>query len=131
MSFLGDIKKFLGDTEEETQNALQKTTVEVFRRIVLRSPVDKGTFRSNWHIGVDAPNHNTDKRKTRWDVHMDKEVGEAEFIDADSEVYISNALPYAIALEEGHSRTQAPMGIVRAEQENIAKIWDENFKDVK
>lgn len=86
MSFSGDINAFVKKTERKTLNIFRAVSYDVFGRIVVRTPVDTGRLRGNWHI--------------------------SQVITLGERVFISNNLPYAEAIEDGHSK-QAPMGMVK------------------
>jgi len=86
MSFSGDIEAFTKKTEVITLSVFKKVSFDVFGRVVRRTPVDTGRLKGNWHI---TPNITLGKR-----------------------VFISNNLPYAQAIEDGHSK-QAPAGMVK------------------
>ena len=43
------------------EDVVRMATVELFSRVVLRSPVDTGRFRANWFIGYGEPDVTTTK----------------------------------------------------------------------
>lgn len=88
-------------------------TLDIFDRLILASPVDKGRFRSGWSTSLDTPS-----------TFMPAEgLGSYQVPDASTAlspiksgkpfqmIWITNNLPYGVALNEGHSK-QAPSGFV-------------------
>lgn len=74
--------------------------LETQTRLKEESPVDTGRFRANWMIGEGEINETT----------TEGEVGQYTLeITADKNYYLTNSLPYAQRLAEGHSK-QAPAG---------------------
>lgn len=89
---------------------VRKSTLDVFRAVALRSPVDTGRFRANWNVSYGAPDLATSASvdKTR----AERESGKALTLPVGGVTYMANALPYAARLENGYSK-QAPAGMVR------------------
>ena len=95
----------------------RKATADVFRAVVLRSPVDTGRFRANWNVNYGAPLYATTDS-------TDKSRGVAEAnkgltLPVGGVVYLSNGLPYARRLEYGYSK-QAPGGMVRVSAQEFS-----------
>lgn len=88
----------------------RKATADVFRAVVLKSPVDTGRFRSNWNVSVAAPDFTfTGSTKSNRGL---TEAAKALTLPVGGVVFISNGLPYANRLEYGYSK-QAPQGMIR------------------
>lgn len=72
-----------------------------------------GRFRANWQYGRGAANTGTSE-----EVDASGQVSINRFVEGSGEKpaghvhYITNSLPYAIPLENGHSSKQAPQGMV-------------------
>lgn len=101
----------------------RRIVIEVGSRLVLRSPVGNpnlwislpppgyagGAFRRNWqHKFGSAP---TGELEGTGNVALGEMVSSVGNSPAAGVHYIANNLPYAMALENGHS-TQAPQGMV-------------------
>lgn len=133
MSFADDLKAFADTVKARADAVIKMVVIEVDRSLVEKSPVGNaelwanpknkppgyvgGRFRANWQYG-------------------ENEIPEGELFDADAgpypsaaesierviasveehaggkKHYLVNNLPYAQALEDGHSSKQAPVGIV-------------------
>lgn len=89
---------------------VRKATLDIFSRVVLRSPVDTGRFRANWNVSYGQPNASvtTDTGQGR----IQAEIASVATSPVGSVSYLTNGLPYARRLEYGYSK-QAPAGMVR------------------
>lgn len=92
------------------EDAARKVTFEVFRAVVLRSPVDTGRFRANWNVSAGSPDASTTTATEA--SRADQEVGKALALPVGGVVYLSNGLPYGPRLEHGYSG-QAPQGMIK------------------
>lgn len=103
----------------------KKIALELFRRIVLRTPVDTGRLRGNWQAGAGVYETTTTDGT---DPGGQATIGaiSATVLGAGPFVALTltNNLPYAVPIEYGHSQ-QAPAGMVRvsvAEFQGIARV---------
>lgn len=112
LSFSLDIRKFVDKTHDRMDLTVRYVSLELFRRVVLRSPVDTGRFRANWQVEIGGLPQGT--------LELDDRTGAATVSRADAElagvragdtIYLVNNLPYGPALERGSSK-QAPAGMV-------------------
>ncbi|MDR1269648.1 MAG: hypothetical protein LBK82_08990 [Planctomycetaceae bacterium] len=112
--------------EDQLKNAFEKATKNAHRRVVRAalkgfekinewSPVDQGTFRANWNVSFGELDRSFDLDLTKDDIATNTATAMAKITNdtkLGTTVYISNSVPYAIPLENGHSWQQAPHGIV-------------------
>jgi hypothetical protein len=88
----------------------RKATLDLFRLVINKSPVDTGRFRANWNVSVGKPDYSTSDitapRKAEF------EITKVDRLPTDNVVLLSNGLPYARRLEYGYS-SQAPGGMIR------------------
>lgn len=99
---------------KDADNLTKKIAGAMLQGVVLRSPVDSGAFRGNHRVGVNHIN-------VSYDIHeidkggngtIQKGLGVIEQGGGIGKVvYISNSLPYALRLENGWSKGQAPHGV--------------------
>ena len=121
--FANQMKAWERKTERKMDLAVRKIALEMFRKIILKSPVDTGRFRGNWQLAIGSVPEGT--------LELDDKTGTATIakgaatvmgINAGDTLYFANNLPYARRLEEGgymagpkvvngHS-SQAPNGMV-------------------
>ena len=122
-SFEDDINKFQRKTVNKMDKIVRKVALELFARIIYKTPVDTGRARSNWQVSIGTPAAGT--------VEIDDKSGKATVSQATAKsagfkagdtIYLANNLPYIRRLEEGgygegpktvggFSR-QAPQGMV-------------------
>jgi hypothetical protein len=157
MSFTLDLQKFAKKTNSNVEVLVKSAVAGVAESIIEKSPVGNpslwtqefkdvatslgwigkgytgGRFRGNWDYGFNVT------PKTEFDV-VDKngalsmsriESGMAGKKMAGNIHYIANNLPYAQALENGHSRIQAPHGMVRLAAIEWQSIVDEQARKLK
>lgn len=111
MSVAADIQRILLHLNQRSTQLLTLLVAETDAQLKMRSPVDTGRFRASWTIAVGQP-----------DTHVQPPVAPGQTIAQPAPqipalaigqvVYLTNALPYARALEYGSS-AQAPQGMVR------------------
>lgn len=90
----------------------RKITAAMLQGVVLKSPVDTGAFRSNHRVSIGSVDYTKDFQKIDKSGTTTIADGMAKILSVQlgMRVFISNNLPYSIALENGHSG-QAPLGI--------------------
>ena len=108
----GDFKKFH-----------QQVIAELFRRIVLRTPVDTGRARGNWQIELGGPAQGTlEVVDKSGDGTVLKEIAKLQDIPPFSLVHISNNLQYISYLEHDKRSPQHPEGMVEISLTEMA-MW--------
>lgn len=99
----------------------KKLAFDIFAGIVADTPVDTGRAMNGWNISVGSPNHETpDSGGTPGSIQGSKEgqaATEMAGLQPFSTVWISNALPYIVSLNEGSSN-QAPASFVERNIQN-------------
>lgn len=107
------LRQFAEKYGEQGEEMVATVALEVFRRVVVRSPVDTGRFRANWQYGVDVATGKVFDSPAWTPQSPAPAPTEPEPARSLEIVHvISNHLPYARRLEWGHS-AQAPAGMVR------------------
>ena len=103
---------------------MKKIVLELLKRVVMKSPVDTGRFRANWQVGIGSADETTIDEATGKGKHYvndavrrgSDKLGDLDFGIA---VHVSNNLPYAGPLEDGHSG-QAPAGVLGISVEEVS-----------
>lgn len=124
MAFAAALAAFESDAMSKVDKATRAIALEVFRRIILKTPVKTGRARNGWVCTIGAPAVAMAKGE---DWFQGQEVGNYDksgraaieeaanqIMGWDSErvaVYLTNNLPYIQRLENGWSG-QAPRGMV-------------------
>lgn len=98
--------------QAQADDYLRRQVMQIVQEVVTSSPVDTGAFRGNHRLSIGSiPSgydlSSTDTSGAATIARAQQEVLSARIGDT---IYIYNNLPYAIPLENGHSR-QAPLGI--------------------
>jgi hypothetical protein len=120
--FGNQIARFEDDVKLKMKLAVKKISIEVFSRVVLKSPVDSGRFRGNWQLAVGAvPRGTLDLFDKTGIATISMADAKLMGVSAGDTVYLANNLPYARRLEEGYS-TQAPQGMVALTVQEFAEI---------
>jgi hypothetical protein len=112
MTFTLAINNWNDKTKARLTLAVRKIAMDVFSRVILRSPVDTGRFRGNWQVAIGAVADGileVDDRTGR--ATVSRATAEAMKLNAGDMITLVNNLPYAWRLETGWSK-QAPAGMV-------------------
>lgn len=121
-SFAQQLKAFEDKTSGKMDLAVRKIALELFSRIILRSPVDTGRFRANWQVQVGAiPSGTMDLDDASGTATISAASASVAGLKAGDVIYMTNNLPYAIRLEDGHSQ-QAPGGMVALSIQEFQQI---------
>jgi len=91
----------------------RKIAFDLFRGVVLKTPVDTGRARASWKVGIGEIDTSVAGLGPQQDAAGVTAEGEEVIGTMDKPVHtwITNSLPYIGALEDGHSK-QAPNGMV-------------------
>jgi len=110
MKFSDQIKKFTNKTERRALYVFRGTSLDIFSKVILRTPVDTGRLRGNWQCTLNAAASGTVEGTGRKALNGAKRTTDkAKVTDS---IYLTNNLPYAQKIEYGSSQ-QAPRGMVR------------------
>jgi len=113
-TFVLDIERFRTKVPISASLVIRKVAMDLLRRIVMRTPVDKGRARGNWQVGIGiVPSGSVLATDESGASTVGKGTTEIQRYEAGrgSFVAIVNNLVYIIPLEHGHSQ-QAPAGMV-------------------
>lgn len=129
MSFELDLRAFIEKAKGNADQVVKKVGIDMLAKIVDRSPVGNpslwqnppppgyvgGRFRGNWQVTFNAP---ATAELNRIDANgsSTKAAGAAVIAAYQSginSIWLTNTVPYAMALEFGHSHIQAPQGMAR------------------
>lgn len=148
MSFTADLNRFINLTEQKMNLVYRVTALELFNRIVLRTPVGNpdlwknppgpnaeryvgGRLRANWQFTLGQP---ADGVKDTTNYSGNEGAVAAQLgtpgVNIHHVVYFTNNLPYAQAIEEGHSYRQAPQGMVKVTLSEYPRILQEAARAV-
>jgi len=130
MSFSGDLKKFRLKIEGQDDEIVRGVELALFSAVIDDTPVDMGRLKGNWMgsfgspaqgtLETDDPNGSATKDKMMSLVTGGPKGGRL--------TYLANNLPYAMAIEYGHSTKKAPQGMVRKNVARFQTLVDEEVK---
>lgn len=98
---------------------MKKIAFDAYRKLMEKSPVDKGLFRGNWQLSIKAAASGVIQRmepNKSGPGPITSELARLARYGADGtlpDIIIANNVPYAQRLEFGWSQRQAPFGIAR------------------
>jgi hypothetical protein len=111
--FTAQIGAFVEKAKGNMDLVVRKIALDMFSRVIQKSPVDTGRFKGNWQVAIGSIPAGTLKLDDKTGTATMAKVTAATLqLEAGQVIYLVNNLPYAQALEYGHSK-QAPSGMVR------------------
>jgi len=114
---------FAGVVEEELTQRVRVIALAMLNEIVLRSPVDTGRFRGNNIVSVGAPVYaSSENLDPSGSETIQRGLSAMSGLEPYTQVYIQNNLPYATALEDGHSK-QAPGGVYAVSFNGVSQAY--------
>lgn len=151
MSFESDIKGFIKKVEKRTDQVIRGSSLQLFGDIVLSTPVGNpkrwnpprekayiyfdgkrapyigGRLRGNWNLSTGQPDSSTTDNPDPSGAKNTIKATTAVRQHRGRPIYISNHLPYAKAIEEGHGINNRPGGMVRKNVKRWKKIVKGNI----
>jgi len=112
-NFTLDIQRFVDKANGNIDLVVRKIALDLFKRVIMKSPVLSGRFRGNWQVAIGMIPAGT--------LALDDRDGSATIarvtadtldVKAGEIIYLVNNLSYSRRLEFGYSK-QAPTGMVR------------------
>lgn len=124
-SFSADISQFVRKSQLNANLVMRSLAMQAYTGVLIRSPVDEGRFRGSWRVGIQAPDlsvesegsagaaEGTRKGSPMTAQEAQKAENALRTVSIGDTVYVTNNLPYAKRLEDGHSgQTEGPNNIV-------------------
>ena len=128
MSFEDDIRKFQQKMEAKNPRFVKAVVFQAYSMVTAKTPVKTGRAKANWFIQANSPSGEVTENTVFGGARIFEEI--TKITGKEPDIYISNSLPYIMALENGHS-TQAPVGMTKVTVQELeryinSKNW-ENF----
>lgn len=128
-SFVADLEAFARKAGLRTDVVCRKIALDVFGRVIMRTPVDTGRARGAWQTTVGTPAEGNRSRRREAGAIADMHRTIREWNPEEASIFLSNNLPYIGVLENGRvgkrGSEQAPNGMVAvtlAEYPNIVQV---------
>lgn len=129
MSFSLDVSEFAKVVQKRADHVRRVVAVDVFSKVITRTPVDTGRLRGNWNISSGSPDYSTSPKRDPSGAEAFAEIRTKVKNAQESEsIWMANGLVYAPIVEyglypsrgggetektiNGYSK-QAPKGMVR------------------
>lgn len=114
---------FAGIVDEALTQRVRVIAMAMLNEIVLKSPVDTGRFRGNNIVSVGAPVYTSTDNVDKSGVETIRlGLSAMSGLEPYTQVFIQNNLPYAGALEDGHSK-QAPGGVYAVSFNGVSQAY--------
>lgn len=121
-SFELDIARFVEKAKGNVDLVIRKIALDVFKRVIIKSPVKSGRFKGNWQVAIGSiPAGTLEVNDKDGTATIARVTAEAMKLQAGQTITLINNLPYARRLEYGHSK-QAPSGMVRLTLQEFPQI---------
>lgn len=132
MSFSRELREFRRRTLEKYERVKRMSAFDLFSAIVMETPVDKGTLRANWFVTIGRPSRATsDEQDESGQSTVQRINQELNRGNMESDVFLTNNLPYSVPIEfDGHSG-KAPLGMVRVNTLRWKRIVSGNVRRVR
>lgn len=139
-----DISKWAEQTKSDIALTVRKTALDMFGRIVLRTPVGNpdlwqhprkgyvgGRLRNNWYCTVGQPSAETNDTPDKNGANSMASIASGvERYTLGDTIWLSNSLAYAWPVERGHSK-QSPAGMVGITVTEFQSLFDRAAKSTK
>lgn len=130
--FSTDIKNFIDKAGDRADAFIRMFSQDLAEEIITKSPVDTGFFRNAWRTSIGNPDLSGPKRGDGSLVPLgDNVTAPLTGAKAGDIIYISNNTVYGPALEYGHSKAQAPNGMIRITLAKVDSIANKALSKVK
>lgn len=117
--FSADLGKFLDHFNGNMDATVRHAVVLVSQGVIMNTPVLTGRLRGNWQFGKAFPQGEIPGVDVGGAAALTRIAGQVTSLKAGGECWVVNNLPYAGAIEYGHSKVKAPQGMVRITLANL------------
>lgn len=113
----GSINAVMDHLEKKMDLHARGLLFSIFADTIKATPRKSGRLANNWFTSIGAVDTSVRSKGGNQSVNNVTEMLNKKFELGDT-VYFSNNLPYAMAIEFGHSKKQAPKGMLRISVRN-------------
>jgi hypothetical protein len=137
MTFEEGVDAFGRSVKVQIDLIRRKMALEIFSRVVKRTPVDTGRARANWQVSVGEPIfeaiEDTDKKRFGAGPGADRVMAadaSMRNLPLDKSIFITNNLPYIVYLEDGTPKMKA-FGMVKTTLAEANAVWGNVAKEAR
>ncbi len=121
-SFELDIQRFVDKAKGNTTLVVRKIALDVFKRVIMKTPVDLGRAKGSWQCAIGSiPAGTVELNDKTGAATISKMTAVAMGLKAGEIIYLISNLEYIRPLEFGHSK-QAPGGMVRTTLQEFPQV---------
>lgn len=121
-SFELDIQRFVEKAKGNATLVVRKISLDILKRVVQKSPVDEGRFKSSWLVSINSIPTGDPGTIDKSGAPSFQRVDAAVLrMKAGDFIAMTSNLPYSRKLEYGHSK-QAPSGVVRITVQEFPQV---------
>lgn len=125
------LQRFRERNKRRIKSFMRMATIELYRRLMVVSPVDTGNFRWNWWCQVNGITTRYETHENRG-IDLNRPITIFSDFELNDSLYICNSTPYAKKLNEGWSK-QAPARFVEITvsgvQNDVNKLLAQAIKE--
>ena len=119
MSFSTQIGLFVKQGKKAPKKTRDQVMLKLFKAVIMDTPVKDGRLRGNWQTQHFSPNLSTKSRPSKAGSSALSRARKAlKFAPMRNDIYFTNNLPYAEAIENGHGGR--PAGVMV--QKNVLRF---------
>ena len=98
---------------KDAEDLTKKIAIDTLQQVITRSPVDTGAYRANHRVSVNQKDMTSDVNEVSVAKAQFDALDKIATLKLGGILYVQNNLPYGMALENGHSKQQAPLGVYK------------------
>lgn len=110
--FTLELDSWLDESMEVADKQVRAIGLEAVKGLVLMTPVSTGRARGNWQVNQSGDAPETGREDKAGSITLLDESKNIAKQDRRNMFWICNGVPYIEELENGHSRKQAPRGML-------------------
>lgn len=130
MGFAEEVDRWVAKAERNLEQAIRKIAIEIFSRVILRTPVDTGRARANWQVSIGSvPTGTLELNDKTGTATISKVQAEALRLRAGDIIWLVNNVGYILSLESGSSK-QAPQGMVKLTEQEFRPIVEQVARQI-
>lgn len=128
-TFSLDVDKWIAKAKGKQDLVVRKVSLDIFRRVILRTPVRSGRARGNWQCAINnIPVGEIETVDTNGATTLEAVADAIKDAKAGDVIYLVNNVPYILKLENGSSK-QAPAGMVGITLTEFGAVVDQAAKE--
>jgi hypothetical protein len=128
------LAQFAAKAKLDLETVVRKSTAEVFKAVVLKTPVSTGRARANWNCSANVVDTSTTQSTNQQ--RGAAEAAKALSLPAGGVVYLANSLPYIRVLEYGgypnppkHPTGKTVNGFSKQAPAGMVRLTAQEFSD--